>query len=303
MIKLSNQGFSSIEALVSLFLITTVFSMSLPSLKAELLFRKETEQVTAITNLKQQIISELNYVFDAQGQYENIPRYVIHNAGEINFIDGSAHPVANGTSDLQPESNSNAVTFLKHKPEIRFQIIKHLDNNLNFELCNFHFELPNGSASFKDWLAISIEGIVQFSGSLKRIVNSDCPGGKQYKGEFEISSQQMFSKTNPIFAPFFPAPDLKELANNATLIIPISDTYTLYVDNQNNLRRLSHQSTENQPVIREIKSILINETISPDQTNRLSILVTGLNNDKSFEIPQVILTEPNKLEILGNVLF
>jgi type II secretory pathway pseudopilin PulG len=303
MIKLKNQGFSSLEALVSLFLVATVFSMTLPSLKTEILFRKSTEQKSVVTNLKHQIISELNYAFNAQGQYQDIPHYLVHNPGQINFIDGNSHPVTYGSSDLQPSPNSNAVTFLKHKPEIRFQIIKRLDSDLNFELCNFYSSLPNGNTGFKDWLAISIEGIVQISGSLKRITNSNCPGGKQYQGEFEISLQQMFSGTNSLFKSFFPTPNLLELAKNSTLILPVTEIYTLYVDNQNNLRRLSHQSTENQPVIRNLKSMLIQESIITDQSNRISILVTGLNNDQSFEIPQVILTEPNKLEILGNVLF
>lgn len=303
MISLKTQGFSSLEALISLFLVTTVFSMTLPSLKAEILFRKNAEQQTLVSNLKRQIISELNFAFDARGQYQNIPHYIIHKPGKINFIDGSAHPVTQGTFDLQPAPNSNAVTFLKHKSEIRFKIIKHLNNKLNFELCNFHSALPNGNTSFKDWLAISIEGIVQLSGSLKRITNSDCPGGKQYQGGFEISSTQMFSGTNSIFKSFLPTPNLEALAKNSALIIPITEIYTLYIDNQNNLRRLSHQSTENQPVIRNVRSMLIDESISTDQSNRISLLVTGLNEDESFEIPQVIFTEPNKLKILGNVLF
>jgi hypothetical protein len=65
----------------------------------------------------------------------------------------------------------------------------------------------------------------------------------------------------------------EDLTDNAKLLIGVRESFTLYVDESQTLRRLSHTSSENQPVRYEIDRLQLPARPTLDGTNNLELLL------------------------------
>ncbi len=265
MASLNHKAFSAIELIAVLFLSSLLFLLSLPALKLSShtlqTNQKEEEHENTFAVVKDTLRQSINNSQSLLG----FPAITIHPPGHILYTNQTDHAVHLGLERLRPEENSNAISFLELHPELLLKIVERSSTNpLTFLLCHQNKTLPSHSKtkikSTKHFLAIGIDGTALLSGKVLQLqsTSSLCVDGVLFQGTFLVDSKAHVVNTQ---LSFFSqnTPPLSGLERYVTALVPVEDCYTLYLDREGSLRRVSDLSSENQPLVSGISKLLVSE--------------------------------------------
>lgn len=268
-------GIVTAELLVTALLSATLFFLTFSSISASLFLHY---RLNTALQLEEKTLKVLELF--RRGITSSQVRYAIngirlHPRGVIHDMYGNPHPVHRGEFRLQPHENGVPVSFLMLDDLWLIKVSKRQGsrsgNPITFLLCAAARDPDSGNSvalsNIHSWIAVSIDGYLQLEGRVKSLTNRDpgCRQGRSYLGKFKVSSPMMYARsygyskneTSP-GDHFFAAN--ANISRNSFLLIPISQAYTVYLDQEHSLRRLSHISRENQPLVEDIESFLIENT-------------------------------------------
>ncbi len=232
-----NRGFYEIEALLGFLLLGILllgFSQTLrQSLKVYLQTEQELEKKALIAKLDS-FLRKVMIDFDGH-RFALYPR--IHPPGEILFSDGSANPIMQSAANA-PAKYSQALTGLELSSldALTINMANASGTNLLAKACRKYPGTHAGLSTFKTFLAMSVDGSYELSGSAQSLG----PSSKCY--ELHLSYGKSISMTQ------------QDPANLSLIraLIPIKSHYTVYLSKNKQLRFLSHaneQNLENQPLL------------------------------------------------------
>ncbi len=129
------------------------------------------------------------------------------------------------------------------------------------------------------WLAIGIHGWLELSGKLKLVSknSSDCNDNPKLTGTLSIHKNQMIPQ---VIRPNAPTLTNTMLLKETSLLIPIIDYYSLSLNTKETLRRVSHRTKENQPVVRNLKSLHYTTKKLNDAMKQIQITLKTNNHQK-----------------------
>ncbi len=157
-------------------------------------------------------------------------------------------------ADIKPGSDS--ITVIDYREDAITEVID-IGSLAGFSarilLCDRGRRFAEGEIA-EHFLGVGHEGASLIEGRVKQIALSGngCSKGVVYSGTFKPFS-------SPLAELLALGQNPSELMEGTQLIIPVNDSFSLYLSNKNELRRLSHISSENQPLVRNLETLLIKE--------------------------------------------
>lgn len=185
-----------------------------------------------------------------------------HQDGIIRDSLGAPHIVHQADKRLQPQTTSKSISFLSLEPSLYFtrdpksKVTRH-GSVYHVVLCKVSLEksllLPS---LYESWLLRTPDGYLLSRGQIKKTSSSksSCPG-EAYEGSLMLEKNLMFAQVTPELKKLSPEAWPRYLMLGAEEIQAVSEAFTLYVSMEGELRRLSHSSTENQPLAKDLESI------------------------------------------------
>lgn len=263
----NTNGFTILELLLSL-VITSLISIILcytlnTTIRTNLRLRQELKTLTALNTVDahlQRVISDLD-----RHQLNILPR--IHHQGTLNFTDLSPNP-AYKNSNHKPKAENDALSILALLPAKTLKIAK-LEKHLQYFKIHACLSKDSKLGKPRSFVAVSLEAFTELHGEYIKVSKSpDC-----YKLKLSHSKSMSLNGT-------------ADQARYARKLIPVKDHYTLYIDNNNELRYLSHvgaKNIENQPLVAGIEALHL--TLQSLYEGRLPYLVAkiGISGGKSFD--------------------
>lgn len=209
----SSSAFSLLELLLALFIFNLAIFLSFPALAQSALYKKQAREKN-----EEQVLIQRAFLEVARG---------IDAAQVFYAIDGvRVYPDAKSLfADAKPDSS--AMSFLHLSPLLLRKISEG----------QFCLEKPEADEDEKEliaetdnWLALGSGGYSSLKGDMRRLSKapSSCLSGQAYTAI--ISSEQIF-----------------------THLVPVLDHYSLYLDNENRLRRFSHILNSRQTLLTNLK--------------------------------------------------
>lgn len=225
---------------------------------------------------------------------------VKHRSGQIKFTDGTLNPVVHAAPGRAPDSRSDALSVFILEPIYALRVIRReaLGSSALFFAClkfdgerlqSFPPKPP--MLERETFLGMSVNGLLELSGEIQRWDNST-PGTKCYKLTLR-KSKSMIVPENSIIR-----------VHNVTTIVPALRIYTLYLDQEGNLRYLGHragENIENQPLLGGIANLRfrLSKPVGLDTTHlSLSIKTQSGDSETLNFIQQIALN--NYLNLLLN---
>lgn len=251
----SIRGAGVIELLCAMGLVAVILSMSTPLLKLttySYLFVSNKERARNIYSTTKQVISQ---GVKNSTRLHAIAGLRVQPRGKI--VDVSKRDVLRGryASSILPDGKSIALSFLELQPEKMFRVLRVAANEKRANitmLCLFGDvdSKTEGIAEINNWLGVSIDGVGEYSGKvrLSRSGRSSCPYGRVFVAKFGPTKGAMFFKGG-----FGGDSEL----GRVQLFIPVEASYSIYLARNGELRRLSHISTENQPIVGGLEQLEI----------------------------------------------
>lgn len=181
----------------------------------------------------------------------------IHQNGAIKFSDGTLNQL-----HRTPNKKSDAITILRLDMLASHQVTEAKSGQLT--ACA-RYEHNFSPQEYKGYLGIHANGFTELVGEVSN-TNSLCK-------EFLLVS------TKSMMVP--------PTSGNVLAIIPITQHYTLYVDNKHQLRYLSHEGAnniENQPIVKNIKKLSLGYTMINSIVELKGIIEFKDGKQKSFTV-------------------
>lgn len=245
MVLKNNQGFSLIELMLSLFLGSLVL---LAAWQIFYLIFKDSLNLAEQTRLRRKLLlleSSLKQELSRSRNYFGLKTSFIQS----DFFNTESSAKSGLKSRFAPLPNSQGLSIQKLGGEFlkRLPADKALVNSSAELYCRI---LPQGQVKpplSKYWLGLTQEGPQSFNAlSLVRSCCSTlCPRDLTYRVQLKPAKESLWYRA--------------ESTAPALLLIPIEEELTFYVDRQQTLRRFSHLSEDNQPLLEGIKEFRLSE--------------------------------------------
>lgn len=213
----SQRGFSLLEIMASLSLLSTLILLSLPAIRS------------VISNEVRTRLSETN-----SGRLESVETFVRQNifqARALKAFDGF-------------KTTNDVLAF--EIPDVRFffRVFDYTAATGKFRTClnsALVSEFSPLQSSYDRYIAFSKEGYFTLSGSLKRATKNTCTVGTEYAGNLaELSGGMNWISDTRI--------STADLAKQTELLIPLQDDLKLWTDSSQTLRRSFSGSVAGQPM-------------------------------------------------------
>lgn len=171
-----------------------------------------------------------------------------------------------GVDKISPDSTPLTVAAPDFKSQLYLQSLKSRELTAEISVCltsSPSAELLGRLKGSSHWFGIALDGYTEFEGTLNiRSGSTDCVGKFYATGLLTARKQPMFLGTSipENVTSLFEVPKLELLegiAASLIAVVPISDSYTLYLDRKETLRRISHSTGEHQPIVRGVKKFLL----------------------------------------------
>lgn len=252
----ASRAFSLVEFLFSLSLFAVLLLFSGGPLSLLLSVWKGEHRLERDNYLISSLRAELRSAVAQGNALYGLELLRPHVAGKI--LDSSGNLISSRNFNLSPQSN--ALSVLSLYPESLFFVLRQGSNN-SFLLCLAGAKLSSSLIERNrkhrlDLLALAVDGYSEYRGSLLQLsIHSPlCEGQTLFRAQLKQASSSMHSALHPRL--------LEVLSKSSTrgfryplLFIPIEDSYTLFLDRQGTLRRFSHLSREEQPLLAGFRSV------------------------------------------------
>jgi hypothetical protein len=250
-------GVALAELLTGLFLANLLFLLVLSAARAALssyqVISTKQEQVDKTNKLRQ----VLRIPLDASQVRYALTTVRLHSSGIILGLDGTPHPIYRRASETTPKEGSDAISFLELEQNLIFHVLNagfsEHSREQSFVLCSANKPTVNLN-QLNYWLALGVDGYIEAQGSVRRIADRlhDCRGGRKFRGTLSLASHPMFGRKNSQRtsdpAVYLSEEERLTLFARTINLLPVKECYTIYIDRKMRLRRLAHNSQENQPI-------------------------------------------------------
>ena len=245
---MTQQGFVSgdlailIPCLIILSVLTTVLTVQANILKEHENTYKQLLLKSKLQETYAQTVSNLD------SHRLDIP-LIVHSPGIIHLFSGETHPISHHPGNLKPDTDSQALTTIRLNYQNDLQVLNcaTFGDSIALEAC-FRHQVPDNDIDLTHLLALNTNGISEWTA---------IPDGNGACRQFLMTNLDGMIATN--------------LSPHAWcsihVMVPIESLHTLYLDQSENLRLLSHLGTEtleNQPLLKGLISItLVASPITP----------------------------------------
>lgn len=293
-----SKGLTSIELIFSLSLISLIALFSLPLVQSacrlqEAFLRRETQ--IGIVSLAFQAIKQ---AVESTQVLSALPLFRIHPAGRITYADNSRYVVSRSTSAFNPSSQSDAISVLVPRPEILLSVVERTRFRASTATLEIVACFDAGQQSSQllksleplsqetSWLGLGISGFFEVSTQVHRLKGkvSSCRSGIPFSATMHLKRPAMFSSSaKNAFSGITFSPE--QLLASIVALVPIAESYSLYVDQNGTLRRLSHLSNENQPIIKKLGQLHMVEENFSSSLGKLQVFIS-LKDPKTLELKE-----------------
>lgn len=256
--KAAIKGFSSIELLTSLCLSACICSIAYPAMHIciknyyALSHRiEETSRIAQITNIIQNSL-------DSQEALLGIPSIWVHPTGTLSTIEQK--PVIQNSlniKNISPQSNAISIRTIDSKNLYSVISQNIISNKTTLKICgNAASDNSESIENSKYWIGLSLDGHTAIKGQIHKanIHSPACNNGHTWQGIFEYDTDPIFTSSQHLSS---------QTSTNITwqlrAIAPIKDAYTIYLDQNQTLKRASHYTIENQPMAHNITTFKANQ--------------------------------------------
>ena len=255
--RANSSGYILFEQLITSLLVTTILALLLSSLKvsnqsAQRIEAHDTAQRIALA------VGERLHSSEWSTWWIGVKNIRVQPPGRI--VDAFNQPISGGPRRISPEST--AVSLLRLAPKIllrRVPVVRRAELRWPNLYCIEHQELPisaiREALKSSHFIALSLDGYAQVRGQARLTSTNDCPQRVAARVTTTLSSPQLFSS--------FPSVESAR-AVSTTALIPITDSATIYLDQNSTLRLLSHAKNATsstaragQPLAYRVQQLLI----------------------------------------------
>lgn len=311
------RGITSIELLIASTLISAIFLLAFSSSTSSTRFCKKLSADTQFESRKRELRTFLeDGLRNSRSRYA-ISGFRLHSNGKITDVYGRPHPVIQGQSMLRPKKHSSALSFLRLSENYSAKILKvpsgHSAKSPYFSHLCFATEVPVETQhrwkKKHSWIAAGLDGYIQLEGRIFRISSKKypCPSGLLFKGSFALANPLMFARiNNPEYQNTSKSlsRQLHILSQNLSTLIPIEESYAIYLDQRETVRRLSLDSVGNQPLAYDIASFRVNDGTSLRRVKKFEVYLElkgkrGIDNKNSiFNLHRLLTPQEDVVDVL-----
>jgi len=266
----SVKGFSCVELLIALLISGAVMAMTYPAVKAQLTFNARTHINQQIDAKAAFILESIKAEISTAILLSGLETAIFHPEGKLKFPNQSISSALLTTlSKLKIQEQSNAISFFAFNKRIVLEM-QNCSNSAQ-QLCS---NVKPGSKELDiisdttHWLAIGIDGVSLLNGDLTR-KTLPCALGVGYRSTLVKFSTQLSTDTLPFLC-------------QSQLLFPLTDSFTVYLDTTSTLRRISHLSSEHQPIARDVKQFQL-QTSEADGYTHAKLSLTLIDPNTNFE--------------------
>ncbi len=255
------KGFSLLSLIASISILGIVLSYSL---KHFLFLNKHSLKLSSkITDYRNKInlINEIKHLYLKANSIEGISNIKINEKNAL---------FKNVNKDKKKKVGTDVISFriLKTEKILFSKKTNSSSNSINIRACRSK-KIKN---SYTNWLIVSPVGVISVIGKLKKHSSKYCKTNIEYRGKLTINKNSIFKNSTL---------SLKDV-NYSFLLVPVESVFSLYVDNKNTLRNLSHSSLSNQPMIYNISSLKIKTIKKEKGESLIKISIKGLEEEETY---------------------
>ena len=273
-------GFSLIELLVAMALVAIIATISFPALRLFGSTYKALHHHQDAMLLTDSAQREFTLALRGSAALGSIKAYAVFQENEFSHdtrINSYLHK-------HPPQIGSSALAVIHPRPELGGQIVSHLNNG-------FTFCFPSATTLQSDdytWLVLGFSGLAHRDGNARLINLAQCPSGKAVSLETKDLRIDLFSTITGNLASY-----------SFQAVIPVKESFSLYLDQQHILRQLYHRSGQNQSVVSDIALLTIAEEVIASDIYRVNVEVRpqqffGLENQIATR-QHLLVINPNQL--------
>lgn len=201
-------------------------------------------------------------------------------------IENDANNLPQNIREIKSQ-NSTVIAFLEIAPEYRLIVVSDhgfINGYRSLVLCLEESNLNRSTSVITDsaaWVAIGVEGYSEFRGIIKRRTGiSACNNQKTFTAQINFYTSHFHDS---IYSENLSEDEIKSRlsAQKILLVLPVSESYFLFVDKEEKLRRISRTSQENQPIAYGVHAINVEKEEITPQTTFYKYFVTSNDMQKS----------------------
>lgn len=270
---------TTLECLVSISLLGLIFVLSFPTEKFVISTFLTIQGNEEATLRSAQVLSSCGRALKNSEALYAVPTYLVHPTGEILFHQHQEFRSDQRFLRYPPDPKSNALTTIEVRQSLPLRVVERHGTNV-FSLCLQNVSQTIDISQTHHWIAVGIDGVTGATGNATRLNSTDerCRNGILYQGQF---SENTLAAILSLMRDPQPSnsQDLSplEVLSSSQLLFPLLDAYTLYLDEQKVFRRISHLTSENQPVSYNVEQLNIQTQRQLAHQSLIRIVVSVLH--------------------------
>lgn len=269
-----SSGFGTMEILISVFL-SGVITLACATLLSSSL--KSFSEVRRFTSHSQAILRTRAIISASIRSRDTHPFFLpmrIQTGGSLNYTDGTPNNFRASSEATRPDIDSSSITSTILAPEAAHRTI----HARSFGERLIIFGCPIGEYNFdrsniQSFVGVHADGLVELRG------NATAHAGRPECSDFEIQATPSMIVENSLYGS----------VEDIQILIPIKNSYTIYLSQNGTLRYLGHegdQNIENQPLVENILGLnLSHESIGGINLVQGTISLTT-NREHSFSFAE-----------------
>ncbi|MCC6931838.1 MAG: type II secretion system protein [Deltaproteobacteria bacterium] len=286
--KIRTKAFTLIELLVGISIAGILIVISFPAIKT-------------LSQVQKQLHTRQEATIAIDGAHKEIA-LALSRAQTLTFLDSVLLEQSENISrhnkfvyylrNHPPKAGSSIISFIHPLPEYGGEILYSSSKTVTYcfpqEISEFSYDLSDFT-----WLLVGLSA-QSYNGGKAHIISSlACPSKKAVSISLQTLPIDLFS--SPL------SPTSKDIFLAA---VPIEHSYSIYLDSKNILRKLYHKSGQNQPLIKDINTLLIEDTAIGSHIKRLDIQINSARNVDLEEAisRRIYLLATHRLELLDFLL-
>lgn len=258
-LALPDQGFTLLEVLTCVFLFSLLGIIVTSRLQASQVFFATTRAKIEAEESFTSLLQVLDRGLDRHQSLLAVDAIRFHPPGALRDAAGQ-DIIRSRTTAVAP--GSTPVSFLRLNPA---QLLRRLPGEARRQFFCSPARLDLTAVNETGlWLVLTADGYCEAAArtrlALDYTARSVCASGIVYEVPLEEARHPLFTKTLlPSGKEITVPPSRQTLVQGAIAIVPIEESFTIYRDSRNTVRRVSHQTLDNQPVLYGAEELIVRE--------------------------------------------